>query len=221
MATEQQIPKLAGLLVEHQSGFNALSTEDSQWVIAETKSAIAIFCQAVKNRAKEALEKLLEFITTVTVPATKRFIAKDHFKIGTTDGVKIAYLGDNFKKVFLSGDGKIEENVTGGDIRVYKLLSSSRDLGIRSEIGEENEETFLAHLKSLLKLQGSGEEGALLINGYANIFYIRDTEGVLGAVGADWYGVGWYVYARSVGGAGRGGGGAPAVRCVPADSFGF
>jgi hypothetical protein len=30
MATEQQIPKLAGSLVEPQGGFSALSTEDSQ-----------------------------------------------------------------------------------------------------------------------------------------------------------------------------------------------
>jgi len=55
MATEQ-LPKLAGVLVEHQSGFSALSTEDTQWVIAETEKAIAMFCEAVRKR-KEAPKK--------------------------------------------------------------------------------------------------------------------------------------------------------------------
>jgi hypothetical protein len=197
MATEQQIPKLAGAIVEHQSDFAALSTEDAQWVITETKSAIALFVEAVKNRAKTAATKLLEFVTTVTVPAVSKFVAADHFKRGeTVDGVK-CYLWDNFREHFL---GKIEKNVAGCDIRVHKLLRSSRDLGIRSEIGEDKEETKLANLWSLLKLQGKGEKGALLTNGYANIFYVRDTEDMLWAVGARWRAGyrGWYLYANSV-----------------------
>ena len=38
----------------------------------------------------------------------------------------------------------------------------------------------------------------LLTNGYANLFYIRDTDGILWAVRVDWGGDGWYVNARSV-----------------------
>ncbi|MEA3323517.1 MAG: hypothetical protein U9Q12_04820, partial [Patescibacteria group bacterium] len=46
--------------------------------------------------------------------------------------------------------------------------------------------------------QGSGEDGHLLTNGYANICYICDCDGVLRAVYCDWYGDGWDVRARSV-----------------------
>lgn len=187
MATEQQIPKLAGLIVEHQSGFAALSTEDAQWVIAETKKAIALFCEAVKSRTKVSANKLLEFVTTVTVPSVKRFVADDHFKDGEmVDDVKV-FLGDNFRKHF---SGKVEENVAGGEIRVHKLLRDSNDLGIRYEIGEENEETCLTHLWHFLRLRGKG--------GWF-IFYICDSEGILWAVCADWYGSGWSVGADSVG----------------------
>lgn len=187
MATEQQIPKLAGSIVEHQSGFTALSTEDAQWVIAETKNAIALFVEAIKNRTKTAANKLLEFVTSVTVPSVKRFVADDHFKHDeTVDGVKV-YLGDNFKKHFR---GKTEEDVAGCDIRVHKLLRASRDLGIRHEIGEDNEETYLAHLWHFFKLRG--DKGGWFI------FYIRDAEGVLWAVNAFWFGDGWSVGADSV-----------------------
>lgn len=186
MATEKQIPKLAGVLVEHQSGFAALSTEDTQWVIAETKKAIALFVDAVKNRAKDAANKLLAFVTTVSVPSVKRFVVDDHFKDGEVDGVKM-YLGGNFKKRL---GGKIEENVSGCDIRVHKLLHASRDLPIRAEIGEDNEETCLAHLWHFLKLQG--DKGGWFI------FYIRDTAGTLWAVRAYWSDDGWGVGASSV-----------------------
>ncbi|TSC84483.1 MAG: hypothetical protein G01um101417_148, partial [Parcubacteria group bacterium Gr01-1014_17] len=108
MATEQQIPKLAGLLVEHQSCFSALSTEDAQWVIADTKNAIAIFVDAVKNRTNIGTPKLLEFVTSVTVPGVNKFVAADHFKHGgTVDGVK-CYLWGDFQKHFL---GKTEKDV--------------------------------------------------------------------------------------------------------------
>ena len=50
-----------------------------------------------------------------------------------------------------------------------------------------------------MSLQSKGDEGVLLINGWANIFYIRDAKGVFCAVGVDWDGDGWDVRARSVG----------------------
>lgn len=195
MATEQQIPKLAGSLVEHQGGFSALSTEDTQFVIAETKKAIALFVEAVQNRAKDRTNKLLEFVTSVTVPGVSKFVAAEKFKHGeAVDGVK-CYLWDNFQKHFGS---KVEENVEGCDIRVHTLLSPARDLPILAEIGEEREETKLVHLWSMLKLQSEGQTGALVTNGYANVFYIRDIEGILWAVFASWSGDEWSLSARSV-----------------------
>lgn len=137
--------------------------------------------------AKAAANKLLEFISSVTVPPVTCFFADDHFKDGKAiEGVTI-YTGDNFKTHF---GGKIEENVAGCDIRVHKLLRASRDLGIRYEIGEDREETCLAHLWHFLKLRG--DKGGWFL------FYIRDANDVLWAVNAGWDGDDWDVDAGSV-----------------------
>jgi len=90
-------------------------------------------------RGEEVITKLLEFVTSVKVPAVKKFVASDHFKAGkTVDGVKYySVFGDYFNKHFLP---KVEEDVPATDLRVQRLLRNSRDLGIRTEIGENREE---------------------------------------------------------------------------------
>jgi len=52
---------------------------------------------------------------------------------------------------------------------------------------------------ALMAEQGNGEDGILLTNGYANIFYIRDINGVFWAVYCCWDGDDWCVNANSVG----------------------
>lgn len=128
--------------------------------------------------------ELLEFVNAVFVAGTDNFVVSDHFKVGETDGVKIGVLGDNFKTNF---SAKIEEKVPGADLRIHRLKKGSQDLPIILELGgEEIVETSLAHMWSMLKKQGHGQEGHLLANGNWNIFYIRDDNGVLWAVSAAW-----------------------------------
>ncbi len=145
-------------------------------------------------------KKLLELMTTVSVAACEKFVAKEHFKvdIGRKAKVKIAFLWDNFCKHFLP---KTEEGVLAGEIKVHKLLRSSLDAPIMTELGDPTSySTTLADMWALLEKQPNGEEGVLLVNGYANIFYIHDTEGNLWAVYANWYAGygGWNVEANSV-----------------------
>lgn len=195
MTTEQQIPVLVARLVEYQLAFSELPTDDAQWVIQNTREAIAIFNKAIKNRPKP-VELLMELLGTILVPATSNpFIARDHFVIDTSKKakVKISYLGDNFKDNFL---GKIEEPFAGSMLRYGKLKKGSVDRPIIAELGGEAKvETTLAEMFSLME---KGEEGGLLTNGYANIFYIRDKKGVLWAVRCHGDGVGWFVRAFSV-----------------------
>lgn len=58
-------------------------------------------------------------------------------------------------------------------------------------------ETTLTEVLTLMQAQANGEGGSLLVNGYANIFYVHDSEGVLPVVTAGWYAVGggWSVVA--------------------------
>lgn len=134
------------------------------------------------------------------------FCAKDAFAITPDQDRKtaelvIGYLGSNFENVFLGDDCKIEENISEATIKVFKLNKDSVDRPIIAELGgEEVVETTLAHIYELMRRQGRGQEGILLVNGYANIFYVRDAKGILWAVYCNWVFVSdyWVVYARSV-----------------------
>ncbi|MFA6278757.1 MAG: hypothetical protein WCS97_01940 [Candidatus Paceibacterota bacterium] len=147
-------------------------------------------------------KKLLNFVTTTNVSEVTSFIVKDKFREGkTTDGVKIAWLGSNFKENFL---GKTERGIASATLRIQKLTKDSLDAPILTELGD-TAETTLAQLWELMKLQGSGQEGKLLVNGWANIVYIRDKNENLWAVYARWSSGsdGWVVGAYSVESPGR------------------
>lgn len=142
---------------------------------------------------------LLDFIGTVEVSVPiKEFVAKEHFVKDTSKKarVKISYLGDNFTEWFLK---KIEKPIAGTTLRYYKLKKYSVDRLIIAELGGGTKaETTLAEMFSLMEKQANGESGALLTSGYANIFYVCDSAGVLRAVGVRWLGDGWFLSSCSV-----------------------
>jgi len=138
--------------------------------------------------------------TTIVAATTTLFVARDRFVLNTKKGapVKISYLGDNFKSWFLR---KEEQPFGGSTLKYGKLSRYSVDGPIIKELGGEAEaETILTEIFSLMEAQKNGEDGALLNNGYANIFYVRDTNGVLRTVRVHWDDVGWDVGARAVAG---------------------
>ena len=140
---------------------------------------------------------ILELVSTIVIPATTgKIVAKEKFVINTKRNalVKISYLGDNFKAWFLNGDGKTEDPISEQVLRYHKLRQSSVDGPIIAELGgAEKSETTLSEMFSLMEKQGKGEDGVLLNNGYANIFYIKDSAGVLRTVYVRWGGGGWRV----------------------------
>jgi hypothetical protein len=153
--------------------------------------------ELASNPAPAPKPSLLEPVTTVEVEGIDEFVASGKFRKGETiDGVKIWSLGGNFKTNFV---GKTEKDIAPATLRIQKLKKASIDTPIRNDIGADNEETALGQFWELLKKQGQGQAGALLVNGWANIFYIRDQNGTLWAVSARWLsGCGWLVEASSV-----------------------
>lgn len=145
---------------------------------------------------------ILELVSTVGVSATtSRFVAKDRFVVNTKRNapVKISVVRDNFTSWFLSGDGKTEDPISEQTLRYHKLRKSSVDGPIITELGgEEKSETTLTEMFSLMEKQKNGEDGVLLNNGHANIFYVRDQAGVLRTAQVRWHDDGWNVYAYSV-----------------------
>lgn len=156
---------------------------------------------------KPAKPSLLRLMSTESIAAIPSFKSAECFKVDTKKAaVRIGYLGDNFQKHF----GRKEEGASEAvELKIHKLTESSLDAPIITELGQTCEIT-LGQFFALLSKQGKGEAGPLLTNGWANIAYIRDDEGILWAVGAYWGsgGGGWGVRARSVehpGGWGDGG----------------
>jgi hypothetical protein len=144
-------------------------------------------------------------VGTAAVPAsTIPFAAHNWFIVNTEKNspVNISFVGDAFKAQFL---GKVEPPHTGSTLRCSKLVNPPALGLIVLELGgEEKAETTLAELFSLMKAQKKGENGPLLTDGYANIFFIKDVDGTLHTVNVDWrwrppnYDDGWYVNAGAM-----------------------
>jgi hypothetical protein len=145
---------------------------------------------------------ILELVSTVLVPATTaEFFAKKKFVINTEYSVpvKIGGLSGDFRDLFLNGNGKIEGPTSEQTLRYHKLRKPSVDGPIITELGgAEKSETTVFEMFSLMEKQGKGEVCVLLNNGYPNIFYIKDQNGVLRTVYVYSDGRCWYVYANSV-----------------------
>ena len=155
-------------------------------------------------------EPLLKFLGIVTIPATERFIVSDRIAAIRKSGRKI-YTGSNFEKWFFE---ITVEPIEETQLRHYKLLKAEVDGTIIAELGGKiKAETTFSGMLALMEKQANGENGILLTNGYANIFYIRDGNGVLRAVGCYWDGGGWYVRADSVEGPDRWGEGYQVFSC--------
>ena len=78
MATKQQIPTLAGVIVSNQHCFEPLPNDDAQWAIEHPEEAIGFFVDAVKNRIKQTVQTVVEAVKraltpwkTITVGGTK------------------------------------------------------------------------------------------------------------------------------------------------------
>ena len=132
---------------------------------------------------------LMEMVGTVAIPATTEpFVASEHCVLGG-DPKKITWLSDLFREWFW---GKIEPPMAKTELRYAKLTKNSVDGPIMDELGGVKE-TTLAEIYALMKRQPNGEQGVLLTNGWANIFYIRDQKSVLRTVYVSGHGDGWSV----------------------------
>jgi len=184
------------MIALEKAGF---TPKEIQAIISSKDNELA---QTMYVALKKKMDVLLELVSTVVVSATtSKFVAKDKFVVNTKRNapVKISAVWDNFTSWFLSGDGKTEDPISEQTLHYHKLRKSSVDSPIITELGgEEKSETTLTEMFSLMEKQKNGEDGVLLNNGYANIFYIRDQNGVLRAVRVRWRDDGWYVFALSV-----------------------
>lgn len=134
--------------------------------------------------------------STSAIPQTGAFVAREHFREDMTPAaeVKISWLGATFVRRFAV---KAE---TAGDtsLQSYALKAPSSATEISGDLNSRDE-TKLADVWCLLRLQANGESGALDISSSPNIFFVRDAMGELGVVDAPWGGAGWEIGASPLG----------------------
>ncbi len=151
-----------------EAGINKIGGEEAFLRLLRDEMVIS------ETVAKKLLERLSG---AVNIPAVKQFIATEKFRPGKTiDGIKISWLGDNFKEHFLP---KVEKDeVAAEELVVNKLLQNSRDPAIITALGgEEKVEIRLGQFWEFLKTADQK---------FWYVAYIRDTEDVLWAVSAYW-----------------------------------
>jgi hypothetical protein len=194
----KQTSTLLGRFVEHQTSFYPLPTSDAQWAIQKPEEAIALSVSAIKNRntgsKKSAKKRNLSLLKAVLQPPSVSsgiLSAKDTFFAAKEKAlVKFSYRGDNFTAHF----GNATFEVLDTSLEAFILSQPMVDTQIITELGGEGAaETTLGDLWKKLLVQANGQYVELLTNGYANIFYIKDVNGVLRAVDVRWNSVGWGV----------------------------
>ncbi|KKP68780.1 MAG: hypothetical protein UR66_C0003G0045 [Candidatus Moranbacteria bacterium GW2011_GWE1_35_17] len=139
------------------------------------------------------IKNVLDFLGIIDIPVTTEpFIAKEKFVVDISDEaeVQIRHIGEIFQKILLS-----ETVFTCGPstLRYHKLLRGAVDDDIINELGGEYvAKTNLYSMFFLMKKQGRGQDGTLLVDGgYKNKFYICDEKNVLWAISCDWNSIGW------------------------------
>ncbi|WP_025034835.1 hypothetical protein [Bradyrhizobium sp. DOA9] len=128
--------------------------------------------------------------STAAIPRAEAFVASRHFKedIAPTAPVKISWLGASFVRRFTIKAETAEDT----SLQTHALNKPSNAAQIASELGARAE-SKLADVWCLLRLQASGESGALQTGAAPNIFFVRDGMGDLGVVDVLWGGAGWEI----------------------------
>lgn len=183
-----------------------LSNEEQQALVdSDNRPAIKKFLMG--------LAPLLTPIGTIAVRLAPNFVASEFFKVNSekSSPIKIVYIGESFGGRFFSpmasrpihGYGPFrptDRSVVEVTLRYQTLNKCSVDKPIINQLGgEAKAETTLTEIAACMQKHADGEQGVLLTNGYANIFYVRDVvSGLLCAVRVSWYGDGWLADAHSV-----------------------
>lgn len=152
----------------------------------------------MENHYTEAVLPLLKFAGRTTIrPETDGFSVMEKFLTYSSgrNNVRVHQTNDNFIKWFLRKD----ERFSGGDLYRYKLSKDSDGISILKDLGgAEKAEISLVEICILMEMQAVNFDKSLMINGFSNLFHVRDIEGILRTVEISRFNDGWYVNAYPI-----------------------
>lgn len=151
------------------------------------------------TQTQEKINVLSDIVCTAFIePDIEPFIARDHFIIGDKPSgeLKIAFLSQDFRNLFVP---KVEGPFMGKNLCGYKIVSNAI---VASKLSNfNNPQSIVITLREafiMLRRQWDGGEGDLLVDGRANIFYIRDINSEVRPVFAFWTVQGWVFYTIAI-----------------------
>ena len=182
-----------------------LSVADKQYWIQNGAELEQVLAKALRRNylTKAIVSAFLVLVGTVRLPATTgEFSAQKNFVVNVSDNaeVKIYQLSTKFKELFLDDVVGAETQQIKRKLHCNEFTKNLSDESIIAQLGgDKKAETFLLDVFACMKMQGKGEQGILLTNGLPNIFYVRDTDGVLHSVRLFWNTYGWFLSAGKLG----------------------
>ncbi len=127
------------------------------------------------------------------------FVAVKNFIQGSHNHLIIYKISSCFNSWFLSCGGKVEKSQRAREISYSDLARNSLDYAVIKYMGGENKVVVtLSNLFQILMEQGEGRRGPLLVNGYQNIFYIKDFHETVRTVIVSWSEKGWILDASLI-----------------------
>ena len=169
----------------------AALTEDEAQRVNEARGLSDLIANHIAKH-RHPIPPLLRRVGSVKIPAVDELVLTEQI----LQEANIGYAWPDFKRYFL---GKKCPASVATSIACHNLEKDSLDAPILQEFGDKAEIT-MGQFIWLIRQQSHGQAGNLIINGYANIAYIKDEKGVLWAVNARWYSDRrcWRVFAYSV-----------------------
>ncbi len=140
--------------------------------------------------------------TIIDMPATdKMFVVKEHFvqdAVGVS-GIKFIHLDQLFVERFLTGEGKVESPTPTHKLARVTIVHGTKDSRIIDELGGPDlVETMVADVCHLIVEAMTDKNLQLDMDGWENIFYIRDLIGELQVVHVWEDDAGWVVNTRAI-----------------------
>lgn len=155
---------------------------------ADERTAVLDALQRFKdgNKVEDPKHFVLGTPTQCTLPAVDKPVdPKQFFK--TRTGL---YVWDGYYRDRILSVAKKVKSLPALMISHQTLIKAATDAEIRRELPEghifQDTSAFCVYLSVMIEQQKNSEDGILLNNGYANIFYVIGKNGEVFMVGVDW-----------------------------------
>lgn len=164
MRDQETLPvlRVAASLLVRRNAFEAMTADERRWVFDHPEEAIALLVDAVRNHDLTEVDPG----QVVEVAGTDVFVLAEKFKQGiSADNVVINWLGRTFLGLTFR---KMEKNVAPATLRIQKF---------KKELFAKAKAVKFASVWEVVKAQGAGQQGNLLVDGGKTFVRVLDENG--------------------------------------------